>query len=161
MPSKIIKDGVIVDDQWLLLPQETTDIPEGPIIVPLSLWESKKDILAGRQALGVWLDSDEPPEHIASALENFDLVAINFPVFVDGRGFSYGRDLREKYHYQGEVRAIGEFIRDQLFFLQRCGFNAYALSGAELESALDTFKDFSDSYQAAIDQPEPYFRRHQ
>ncbi len=160
MPSKIIKDGMITDDQWVLLDQETTDIPDGPIIVPLSLWESGKATLTGRKSLGIWLNSDEAPERIASELGNFDLVAINFPVFVDGRGFSYGRDLREKYHYQGEVRAIGEFIRDQLFFLKRCGFNAFALTGVELEAALEAFKDFSDSYQSSIDQPEPYFRRH-
>lgn len=151
---------MIIDDQWLLLDQDTTDIPDGPIIVPLSLWESEKDILTGRKALGIWLNSDESPERIAEELENFDLVAINFPVFVDGRGFSYGRALRQKYHYQGEVRAIGAFIRDQLFFLKRCGFNAFTLTGVELETALETFKDFSDSYQSAIDQPEPYFRRY-
>ncbi|MEH6557090.1 MAG: DUF934 domain-containing protein [Oceanicoccus sp.] len=160
MPNKIIKDGTITDDQWLLLDQDATDVPDGPVIVPLSLWESEKEALAGRKALGIWLNSDESPERIASDLENFDLVAINFPVFVDGRGFSYGRDLREKYGYQGEVRAIGEFIRDQLFFLKRCGFNAFALTGVDLEPALETFNDFSDSYQSAIDQPEPYFKRH-
>ena len=160
MSNRIIKDGAVTDDQWLLLDQEATDIPDGPVIVPLSLWESEKDTLAGRKTLGIWLNSDESPARIASDLGNFDLVAINFPVFVDGRGFSYGRDLREKYGYQGEVRAIGEFIRDQLFFLKRCGFNAFALTGVELETALETFNDFSDSYQSVVDQPEPYFKRH-
>ncbi len=160
MPSNIIKNGAIVEDQYVVIDQDATEIPDGPVIVPLALWESEKATLAGRKALGIWLNSDESPERIAGELENFSLVAINFPAFVDGRGFSYGRELREKHGYQGELRAIGHFIRDQLFFLKRCGFDAFALNGTDLETALASFSDFSDSYQSAIDQPQPYFRRH-
>lgn len=159
MPNRIIKDGAIVDDNWQVIDADATEIPEGPVIIPLSLWHSQQDQLSQRGQLGLWLDSDEPPQLIADSLDNFEVIAINFPAFADGRGFTYGRELREKHQYQGEVRAIGNFIRDQLFYLKRCGFNAFALAGVELESALDSFADFSDSYQAAIDQPEPLFKR--
>ncbi len=163
MPNRIIKDGAVVEDQWQLLDIEATDIPDGAVIVPLALWQSEKEQLAGREQLGVWLNSDESPQLIADCLDNFSVVAINFPNFVDGRGFSYARELRQTHNYQGEIRAIGHFIRDQLFFLQRCGFNAFALDGTEqestLENALESFSDFSDSYQAAIDQPDPLFNR--
>jgi uncharacterized protein (DUF934 family) len=159
MPNKIIKDGAIVENQWQLVDTDATEVPNGPIIVPLSLWNNQQEKLAGRTPLGVWLNSDEPPENIADCLEHFSLIAINFPIFTDGRGFSYARELREVHHYRGEIRAIGNFIRDQLFFLKRCGFNAFELSTMDIESALKSFNDFSNCYQAAIDQPEPLFRR--
>ncbi|MEE8059106.1 MAG: DUF934 domain-containing protein [Pseudomonadales bacterium] len=159
MPNNIIKDGVIVEDQWQLLETAATDIPEGAVIVPVSVWNDQKDQLSGREQVGVWLDSDESPQLIADDLDNFAMVAINFPAVADGRGFSYGRELRELHNFKGEIRAIGNFIRDQLFYLQRCGFNAFALNEVDLEQALDSFKDFSECYQAATDQPEPLFKR--
>lgn len=159
MPNKIIKDGAVVDDKWQVLDAEATEVPDGAVIVPLSLWNEQKDALAQRDQLGIWLNSDESPQLIADSLASFAVIAINFPAFADGRGFTYGRELREQHKYQGEIRAIGEFIRDQLFFLKRCGFNAFALDGVDLDNALDSFADFSDAYQAAIDQPEPLFKR--
>jgi uncharacterized protein (DUF934 family) len=159
MSNKIIKDGAIVNDNWQVIEADAESIPEGAVIIPLSFWNERKDELSQRTQLGVWLDSDESPELIAESLSCFEVVAINFPAFVDGRGFSYARELREKHQYHGEIRAIGGFIRDQLYFLKRCGFNAFALSGTDLHSSLDSFKDFSDSYQAATDQPEPMFKR--
>ena len=84
---------------------------------------------------------------------------VNFPVFTDGRGFSYARELRER-GLRGELRAGGHFIRDQLTYLQRCGFNAFQMADeAELEAALASLADFSEHYQASIDQPLPLFRR--
>jgi uncharacterized protein (DUF934 family) len=159
MPSKLIKDGAIVDNQWLMLGEDDTTIPEGKVIVPLALWQQHKDTLKNRGDLGIWLDSDQPPQNIADSLNSFELVAINFPAFADGRGFSYGRELRDRHHYQGELRAVGEFISDQLYFLRRCGFNAFALQGEDLQSALDSFGVFTESYQASIDQPLPLFKR--
>ena len=86
-------------------------------------------------------------------------MVVNFPVFTDGRGFSYGRELRER-GYQGELRAAGHFIRDQLTYLSRCGFDAFQMADeSQLEDALASLDDFSESYQAAIDQPLPLFRR--
>ncbi|MEM8120240.1 DUF934 domain-containing protein, partial [Morganella morganii] len=77
--------------------------------------------------LGVWLDADEEPESIAGDLDRFQVIAVNFPAFTDGRGFSSARLLRERYGYKGEIRAIGDVLRDQLFFMRRCGFDAYAI----------------------------------
>ena len=159
MPSKLIKDGAIVDDQWLLLGEDETAIPAGKVIIPLSLWDQQKDTLTNRGDLGICLNSDQPPQLIADSLHCFDLVAINFPAFADGRGFSYGRELRDRHHYQGELRAVGHFISDQLYFLRRCGFNAFALQGEDLQKALDSFGAFTECYQAAIDQPLPLFKR--
>ncbi|MGK0500932.1 MAG: hypothetical protein ACJAYG_002586 [Oceanicoccus sp.] len=162
MPNKLIKDGAVIIDDWQLISADTSDVaqlPSGPIIIPLSLWLVQRQQLAGRGQLGILLDSDQSPKLITDQLHEFSLIAIDFPAFADGRGFSYGRELREKHQFSGELRAVGQFMRDQLSYLKRCGFNAYALENAELEPALASLQDFSNSYQASIDQPVPLFRR--
>jgi len=87
-------------------------------------------------------------------------VAVHFPQFADGRGYSLGRLLRERYGWRGELRAIGDVLRDQLFYLTRCGFDAFDLrEDQDLQAALSAFDDFSESYQTAVDQRQPLFRR--
>ena len=99
-------------------------------------------------------------ESIADDLQHFQVVALNFPVFSDGRHYSSARLLRERYKYQGEVRAIGDVLRDQLFYMKRCGFDAFALrADRDPYEALESLKDFSVTYQAATDEPLPLFRR--
>ncbi|MEH6552028.1 MAG: DUF934 domain-containing protein [Pseudomonadales bacterium] len=159
---KIIKNDKIISDDWQLLAKDATleEMGNNPVIIPLNLWQSAKEQLTGREQLGIWLDSDESPESIATDLDNFQLIAINFPVFADGRGYSYARVLREEYNYSGELRAIGDVLRDQLFFLMRCGFDAFAIrEDRDATDALASLTDFSDSYQIAVDQPVPLFRR--
>ena len=88
------------------------------------------------------------------------VIAINFPKFVDGRGYSIARILRDQLGYKGELRAIGDVLHDQLFYLKRCGFDSFAISeDTAAEAALSGLTDFSNSYQCAVDQPEPLFRR--
>ena len=103
--------------------------------------------------------SDESPKLIADSLDALPMVAIDFPKFADGRGFSYARELREQHRFEGEIRAIGDFMRDQLFYLQRCGVNSFALDNDGLEAALASLKDFDECYQPGVDQPLPLFRR--
>ena len=162
MPD-IIRDGMVVADDWLFVAdKESPDqpVPAGPVIVPVSTWVAQRETLADRERLGVWLDSDEGPEIIADDVNRFDIIAINFPVFSDGRGYSYARQLRERYNFSGELRAIGDVLRDQLFYMARCGFNAFAVRpDRDIRDALAGLRDFSESYQAAVDQREPLFRR--
>jgi uncharacterized protein (DUF934 family) len=159
MPHKIIKGREVVEDSWQVVEKDATTIPDGQVIIPAELWLSQREALTGRSQIGVWLDCDQSPKLIAEDLAQFDIVACNFPAFTDGRGFTYGRELREQHGYQGEVRAIGDFMRDQLFYLQRCGFDAFAIENTDIDDAVNSLSDFSDSYQAAIDQPQPRFRR--
>jgi uncharacterized protein (DUF934 family) len=161
----IIRNGRVVDDAWRIVPATgemlaPAVLPERAI-VPLSLWRAKKnEILARGKPVGVWLDSHEGPEAIVADLACFSVVAIHFPKFTDGRGYSTARLLRERYAYAGELRAIGDVLRDQLFFLRRCGFDTYAVrADRDIEAALAGFDDFPESYQAAVDQPLPLFRR--
>ncbi len=159
----LIKKGALVADDWRLLAKDTdsiTELPAENIIVPLELWLQHKPELQQREAIGVWLDSDQPPRLLEGDIENLGLIAINFPLFSDGRGYSYVRELREHYHYQREIRAIGDVLPDQLFYLRRCGFDAFQLrSDKDAEAAMASFNDFSESYQAAVDQPLPLFQR--
>ncbi len=163
--QRLINEQGLVDDRWTLLPAsespESADLPEGDLIVPLNVWQARGDELRARDgAVGVWLDSTEEPESIADDLDTLGLVAINFPVFRDGRGFSSARILRDRYAYRGEIRAIGDVLRDQLFYMKRCGFDTFALrEDQDVEAAIEAFRDFAHTYQAAADDPEPLFRR--
>ena len=162
--QRLIKNGEVVNDSWHVLDKDATldGLPNSDsIIVPLALWLEHSHALKARDGgLGVWLDSDEEVESIAGDLDQFQVIALNFPVFSDGRNYSNARLLRDRYQYQGEVRAIGDVLRDQLFFMQRCGFDAFALrADRNAEEALESLKDFSNCYQAATDQPLPLFRR--
>lgn len=156
----LIRNGAVVEDEWQLLREVPEQgLPEGPVIVPLAYWQEHRDSLRGRAPIGVWLASDQAPAALEEDLSLLAVIAIDFPLFTDGRGFSYGRTLRERYRYEGEVRAIGQFLRDQLHYLRRCGFDAFAIETADPTAALASFNDFSDGYQASIDQPLPLFRR--
>lgn len=150
----------IVDDGWQLVAAGEPVPESGDVIVPLGVWNAERAKLSARAGqVGVWLKSDELPEQI-EALSELPLVAIDFPKFGDGRGYTSARLLRERHGYEGEVRAVGDVLRDQLFYMARCGFDAFALKpGKDIEGALEAFEDFSLSYQAAADDPRPLFRR--
>ena len=131
----LIKDGRVVEDTWLRLEDDAQPEPGTAVIVSLERWQAERETLAGRNApLGLWLKSDQSPAGVAEDLGHFDLVALEFPKFNDGRAFSYGRLLRERYGFTGEVRAVGEVLQDQLLFMHRCGFNAFAVAA---DDALD------------------------
>ena len=164
--ATLIKKRRIAADSWQLLePGPDRALPEmpaaGDVIVPLAVWQSGREALLARPGkIGVWLDGGEGPEAIAGDLEHFSVIAVNFPKAGDGRGFSTARLLRERYRFAGELRAIGDVLRDQLLFLEQCGFDAFALrDDQDAEEALRAFDDFSESYQASATQPVPLFRR--
>ena len=106
------------------------------------------------------LEPADDPAKVAGELVGATRVEVNFPKFGDGRGFSIGRLLRERYGYKGELRAVGQITRDHLFYLESCGFNAFELrEGEDAAEALAAFDDFSESYQASPARPMPLFRR--
>jgi len=155
---RVIEGRRIVDDGWELAPTGAPIPTQGDVIVPLAVWnEHHGRARAGR--LAVVLQSDERPEQI-EALDRAPLVAIAFPKFGDGRGYTSARLLRERLRFAGDLRAVGNVLRDQLFYMMRCGFSSFALEpGKDLEGALAAFDDFSTAYQAAADDPRPLFRR--
>jgi len=165
--AKLIKQGAIVDDAWQVLQlaagEEAASValPAGDVLFPLAVWQARKaEILARGTPVGVWLGVTDEPAEVAADLPQFALVAVDFPKFTDGRGYSTARLLRERHGYTGELRAIGEVLHDQLFFMQRCGFDSYVLKeGKDIERALAAFATFPNPYQGAVDQPLPHYRR--
>lgn len=161
---KLIRDSEVINDNWVRVDADTgaTDLPQGDLLLPLILWNKVGSQLAGEgRKIGLWLASDELPEDIEGNIQSIPVIAVDFPAFTDGRGFSIGRLLRERYGFTNELRAIGAPIRDQLSYLKRCGFNAFQLADHyDAEAAIASLQDFSEFYQTAFDQTEPKFRRH-
>lgn len=162
----LIRGRALATDAWqrIVLAEgesaESATLPAGPVIVPLALWQARKAELLARGDVAVWLDANEGPEAIADDLGQLPLVAVNFPKFTDGRGYSTARLLRERYGFRGEIRAIGDVLVDQLHFMSRCGFDAFALrTDQKPETALALFAPFPESYQPGVDEPAPLFRR--
>lgn len=162
--ASLIKNEKIAANTWqqleLAADGSLPAIPAtGDVLVPLAVWQAAASTLLVRTAgrVGVWLNSDQDPAQIADSLEAFSLIAVNFPQFTDGRGYSAARLLRERYGWKEELRAIGDVQRDQLFYLSRCGFNAFLL--AEGHDALSAFGDFTEAYQTSVERPLPLFRR--
>jgi len=161
--GKVIIDGAIVDNQWQRLEADALEngVPaQGKIIVPLAYWQANRDALLSRGDVAVWLAPGEAPKDLEDDLGALPLVAIHFPAFKDGRGYSYARELRTRYNFKGEVRATGDVLRDQLFYMTRCGFNAFEVrEDRSIEEALQGLKDFSVTYQGDVNEPRPLYRR--
>ncbi len=127
----LLKESRIVDDPWTTVADDAP-LPEGGAIVSLERWQAEREQLQARNApLGILLRSDQPPTLIADDLAHFGVVALDFPTFKDGRAFSYARMLRERYEYAGEVRAVGDVLRDQFLYMHRCGFDAFEVMGEQ------------------------------
>lgn len=162
----IIKNKAVVADDWSVLrlaesdTPDTVTVPEGKVIVPLTVWQAQRAVLEGRAELAVWIASSERPEELKGDLARFKLIAVDFPRFADGRGYSIAYNLRARLGYTGELRAIGDVLRDQLFYMQRVGFDAFAVrEDKNIHDALKGLTDFSEAYQTSWDQKSPLFRR--
>lgn len=164
MPD-IIKGRAVVADDWIevrLSAGQSPDIelPSGKLIVPLEVWQSRREALLKREMRGVWLSDTDEPGDIAQDLQHFRVVAIDFPKFVNGRGYSTAALLRTRYGYKGELRAIGDVLRDQMFYLERVGFNSFAVRPDQpMGEALSALNDFSVAYQGSTSPAQPLFRR--
>ena len=158
----LLKNGQIIEDTWSNLPESANDDEGGAaldvdLIVTLEQWQSDRDALLKRNGrLGLRLRSDQPPAEIVADLEHFDLIALDFPKFSDGRAYSYARLLRERHGFQGELRAVGNVLRDQLFFMLRCGFESFEVAGEDsTEAWREAIAEMSVWYQPTGDGRRP------
>jgi uncharacterized protein (DUF934 family) len=160
----LIRHGKLEQDSYQLI-EGDDPIPEsGDVIVPLDRWLGEREALKARTSrIGVRLRSDESPETIADDLDSLAVVALEFPQFRDGRAYSYARMLRERFGYEGEVRAVGDVLMEQLHFMLRTGFDAFELESTDPLGQYETaMSDFSIWYQPTGDgRSTALQRRHQ
>ena len=149
----LVKNGELVTSSFVDASAAEVIPPAGPVIVNLDQWKTHRDELLKRGTpLGIRLHSDQPPELIAADLAHFALVALEFPKFRDGRAYSYARLLRERYGFKGELRAVGEVLLEQLFFMLRTGFDVFDIQSADPVNDYRTaLADFSVWYQPTAD----------
>jgi uncharacterized protein (DUF934 family) len=158
---KIIKGGHIVEDHWTHLDDEHA--PQAGSSATLSL--DRLDSLAdgerqGLSQLGVRIGPDEDVNRLKAHIQRIALVVLTMNPFTDGRSFSQARVLREQLGFQGEIRAAGDFLRDQMYYLHRLGVDSFEFAeGTDLQDRLKAFSEFTVTYQAAQDEPQPLYRR--
>jgi uncharacterized protein (DUF934 family) len=160
MPQ-LIDRGALVEDRWTLLREIAAGalLPASHVIVPLAFWLAADAQTRARDDVGVWLAPADDPALLAGDAARLPLIAIDFPKFADGRGYSSARLLRERFGFTGELRAIGDIQRDQLYYLQQVGFDAFLVrDGKDAQDALQSLRDFTDGYQIT-NRRTPWFRR--
>jgi len=162
MPQ-LIRNRALADDRFVLLREARSldDLADSDAaIVPLALWLERRAALIARGGVGVLLGPADDAAAIAGDVARVALIAVDFPKFTDGRGLSTARLLRERYGYAGELRAVGDVQRDQLFALEQCGFDAFVLKdGRDPNEAIASFADFDSVYASTMREPRPWFGR--
>ncbi len=150
---QILKNQQLTENTWKFLPDDA-ELPDEPIDITVSLkrWIQDQEILKKYPGkLGIRLNPDDSIDSLPSSLKKVPLIEINFPTFTDGRGFSIAQILRTQFNYESEIRAVGEFMLDQIYYLSRVGVNSFALENQEnLPDAITMFNEFSDSYQTSV-----------
>jgi len=159
---QVIKQGTVLEDAWQRLPEPAPDLPlpAGDWIVPLDYWRHhRKQLSAHNGRVAVCLHGADKPDDLLEVLDALDLIALEFPKFTDGRAYSQARLLRTRHGYRGELRAVGEVLRDQLFFMQRCGIDSFELPhGKDADDALQGLSGFSVKYQSSTDGALPIYQ---
>ncbi len=157
--STLIRNGAVSADEWQSLGDDEAITPCAKVIVSLQRWRADAQSLKQQAAqVGLRLENTVDLDELRSELEGLALVALEFPLFSDGRALSQARVLREQLGFAGEIRATGAVLRDQMFYMQRCGFNAFEVpDGRDVAGALAALREFSVKYQAAADSSQTIF----
>lgn len=152
----LLKNGKIVDDVWTHLSDDDALPASGAVYVSYARWEKERDTLLKRtDPIGVCLAAGQSPQLIAGVLDKLSLVALEFPAFTDGRAYSYAR-LLHRFDFDGEIRAVGNVLRDQYLNMKRCGFDALEIKAGEtVEDWIEATSFISAPYQTAYDPSVP------
>lgn len=149
---KLVKEGALAADAWTHVTDDG-ELPDGgAVIVSLARFKADRDALMGRNApLGLRLQSHEPPADVAEDLNRFEVVALEFPIFRDGRGYTYAVHLRQRFGFDGEVRAVGDVLWDQIPNMLRCGVDTFEVAD---DFPLEAFEEartvFTHVYQPDV-----------
>jgi len=152
----------VLDDDWTLIRDTEGELPADPLILPLARWRQRqeKGELQKISVDGVWLGPDDDLESLEMWLDVLPLIALDFPSFRDGRGYSQAYLLRTRLGWEGELRAIGDVLRDQLSHMRQCGFTSFAVrEDKSPEDALKGLAGMSVLYGRSVIEPRPLFRR--
>jgi uncharacterized protein (DUF934 family) len=148
----LIKDGAFADDPFVTVADDAA-LPDGAAIVSLARFQKERDALLARNApLGIQLKAPENPELLGDDVQRFSVIVLEFPVFRDGRAFSWARMLRERLKFSGEIRATGHFLYDQIAYMKRVGFDAWNVAeGFPLEQFRRALTEITNVYQPSAD----------
>jgi len=154
----LIKNNQIAENIWTYIPDDEPPTTESHIVLDLErfLSERQQQDISNR-ALAVRLAPADDPERLRPYLDELDLIEVDFPKYADGRGFSHAQLLRRRYGYRGELRAVGEVLRDQILYMHRSGFDTFSTTRADLSDVMAALDEFSLSYQKAADTRETVF----
>lgn len=142
---QIIKNNQLIENHWTYL-EDDAPVATGNICVSLARWQAEKDELSKHAGnLGVRLSSTDDIASLGSDLGLFALIELNFENFSDGRSFTQAYLLRNRYGFQGEIRAVGSYLADQAFQLSRVGVNGF--NPEKLQQTHATLNDFTVFYQ--------------
>jgi len=158
----LIRNGKIAEEDWAFA-EDDAALPDGKVSVTLARFKAERDTLIGRNApLGVRLSPDDDPHDLADDLDRLELVEVSFPKYADGRGYSQAQLLRRRLGYAGELRAVGEVLRDQALLMVRSGFNALAITNTDVAGFEAAISEFQNTYQTdAIGSATVFERRHE
>lgn len=147
-------------DRWTHFEDGAAWSGEPAAMIPLATALVRPERLRAAEPAGVWLSPTDEPAQMLALFDSVALIAVQFPKFGDGRGYSTAALLRSRYGWRGELRAIGDVLRDQLYFMKRVGFDSFALrADRNIEEAVASLSDFTDSYQGSVEPRLPAFRR--
>jgi len=145
---------IVFDDPWTLIRSPETAESTEMLILPLAHW------LESPSTHAVWLGPDDGVESLVPWLTSLPLIALDFPSFRDGRAYSQAYLLRSRFGWKGELRAIGDVLRDQLSHMRQCGFDSFAVrEDKSAEDALKGLAGMSVLYGRSVIEPRPLFRR--
>jgi uncharacterized protein (DUF934 family) len=149
----LLRHGALQPNDWRFVADDAAVPEDGPVTVSLKRWQAEGEALRSRTApVGVRLKNDETALALAGDAHRLPLIELEFPKFTDGRAFSQARILRDKLGYRGELRAFGNILRDQYFYMTRCGIDAVELPDEKpIDGYLAALKEFSAWYQPASD----------
>lgn len=157
----IKNEAVAPPETWTTIDADAAVPAHGRVLVSVERWIAEaNDLRARGDDVGILVHPDDDVLPLHGTLDGLSLVAIAFPKFTDGRGYSSARLLRDRLGYTGELRAVGDVLPDQVFYMRRVGFDAFDLAeGKSPDTALKQLAEFSVTYQAAADTDKPLFRR--
>lgn len=155
----LIKNGRISDEDWAFV-EDDAPIGDGQVSVTLARFKAERETLLGRNVpLGVRLSPGDDPHDLTEDLDRLSLIEVSFPKYVDGRGYSQAQLLRRRLGYEGELRAVGDVLRDQALLMVRSGFDAVAVTNTDQAGFEAAVAEYKFAYQTDAQSTKTVFQR--